>query len=104
MKILFDSRDHKTTIPIPTGGGHQHVLLWWEDQNDWYIYFVDNNTSQAFIHKIINKLKKDTNELFHSFNLEVLSEEEFITYTTWIDNNYNFQGLHKDEKLDDIPE
>lgn len=84
---------------IPTGGGHQRILVWFEDGNDWFVYFCDDLLSKTYIHKVINKTLNPIH-IFNMENLETLDEESFSKYIAWIDSNYNYQGLHKNEKLD----
>ena len=43
---------------------------------------------------------KPSPDIFSGFNLEVLTTEEYDKYEKWIRDNYNYQGLHKDEKID----
>ncbi len=101
MKILYNASTDSRVIPISTGGGFQHVLVWFENDNDWFVYFVDTNTSQAYIHKIINKLETSSEKLFSGFNMVTLTDEEFDYCEKWINDNFNYQGLHKDEQIDE---
>ena len=77
MKILYNASTDSRVIPISTGGGFQHVLVWFEDNDDWFVYFADTNTSQAYIHKIVNKLETSADRLFSGLNMDVLTDEEF---------------------------
>ena len=38
--------------------------------------------------------------MFSGFNMTTLTDEEFDYYEKWINSTFNYQGLHKDEKLD----
>ena len=100
MKILYNASTDPREIDISTGGGFQKVLVWFEDQDDWFVYFCDTNTSQTFIHKIINKFAISSKDMFSGFNMTTLTDEEFDYNEKWINSTFNYQGLHKDEKLD----
>lgn len=100
MKVLYAASPNTQQIDISTGDGYQKVLLWFEDQGDWFVYFCDTLKSQAYIHKIINKLEITSDRLFSGFNFTTLTDEEFDFYEKWINDNYNYQGLHVDEKID----
>lgn len=99
MKVLYSYTGKNQIVYVPTGGGHQRVLLWFEDNGDWYVHFCDDLRSMVYIHRIVNKLAPPS-EIFSGFNMTTLSEEEYDKYELWIRNNYNYQGLHKDEKVD----
>jgi hypothetical protein len=101
MRILYNSSSEQVKIPISTGGGYQFVLLWFEDDNDWFVYFCDTNLSKTYIHRIVNKFAVNAAELFSGLNMEQLPEDQFTYYESWINSNFNYQGLHKDEKLDE---
>lgn len=100
MKILYNASTDSREIQISTGCGFQKVLVWFEDQGDWFVYYCDTNVSQAYINRIVNKFETSAEKLFSGLNFEVLTEEQFITYEKWINDTFNYQGLHKDEKLD----
>ena len=100
MKILYNATKTKQAIPISTGNGTQFVLLWFEDGNDWFVYFCDTSSSKTYIHRLVNKFAISSEELFSGFNMEVLSDEQYDYYEEWINNHFNYQGLHKGEELD----
>lgn len=99
MKAIYTYTGKNEIIFIPTGGEYQRVLIWFEDGNDWFIYFCDDLRSTAYIHRIVNKMLPSP-DIFSGFNLEVISNEQHIKYEEWINNLYNYQGLHKGEKVD----
>ena len=99
MKALYTYTGKNEIVYIPAGGGHQRLLVWFEDNGDWFVYFCDDLRSMTYIHRIINKMKPSP-DIFSGFNLEVLTTEEYDKYEKWIRDNYNYQGLHKDEKID----
>ena len=101
MRILFNSSTDKRQIPISTGGGHQFVLLWFEDDDDWFVYFCDDHLSKTYIHRIVNKFATTPAELFSVLNMEPLTDEQYDAYESWTNRNFNYQGLHKDEALDE---
>lgn len=101
MKVLYNASTDPREIPVSTGGGFQKVLVWFEDQGDWFVYYCDTFVSQAYINRIVNKFETSAEKLFSGFNFETISDEQFDVYEEWINNNFNYQGLHKDEKLDE---
>ena len=34
--------------------------------------------------------------------MDVLTDEEFDYYEKWINSNFNYQGLHKNEEIDEV--
>jgi hypothetical protein len=101
MKILYNATPNSQVIPISTGGGNQFVLVWFEDDGDWFVYFADISTSQTFIHRIVNKFAINANDLFSLLNMETISDQQYDVYEKWINANFNYQALHKDEKVDE---
>ena len=101
MKILYNASSDSREILVSTGDGHQKVLVWFEDQGDWFVYYCDTLVSQAYINRIVNKLETSADKLFSGLNFEVLPEDQFVTYEKWINSLFNYQGLHANEKLDE---
>lgn len=101
MKILYNASSDSREIQVSTGDGYQKVLVWFEDQGDWFVYYCDTNVSQTYINRIINKFETSPDKLFSGFNFEVLAEDQFTTYEKWINSLFNYQGLHADEKLEE---
>lgn len=99
MKIIYSYVAGNPPQYIPTGVGHQRILLWFEDNMDWYVFFCDDTLSRVYIHRVVDKMKPP-HEVFSMLNLEVIDEESFLFYDKWIAANYNYQGLHKGEKID----
>lgn len=99
MKAIYAYKEGYPIQYIPTGGGHQRILIWFEDGMDWYVFFCDDLLSKVYIHRVIDKMKAPS-EIFSMFNLETIDEESFIQYEKWITANYNYQGLHVGEKID----
>lgn len=100
MNILYNASTDHREIQVSTGAGFQKVLAWFEDQGDWFVYYCDTNASQAYINRIVNKFEITSERLFSGLNFEVIPDDQFDVYEKWINNNFNYQGLHKDEKLD----
>lgn len=101
MKILYNASTDSRVIPVSTGAGFQQVLVWFEDQGDWFVYYCDTNVSQAYINRIVNKFETSAEKLFSGLNFETIPDEQFDVYEAWINDTFNYQGLHKDEKLDE---
>lgn len=101
MKILYNLSTDRRPIPISTGDGNQYVLVWFEDDQDWFVYFCDTERSETYIHRIVNKFATTPAELFSGLNMETIPDEQYTEYEKWINNTFNYQGLHSDEKLDE---
>lgn len=99
MKVVYSYVNGNPIQYIPTGVGHQRILLWFEDGMDWYVFFCDDTLSKVYLHRVINKMKPP-HEVFSMFNLETIEQEPFDKYMEWINDNYNYQGLHKGEQVD----
>jgi hypothetical protein len=101
MKLLYVKTDKTPEIQVYTGGGHQRILVWFEDDGDQFVYYCDDSTSQTFINKIINKFETTSDRMFSGLNFSrIESDEQFDRYQKMIEANFNFQGLMKDEKID----
>ena len=101
MKVLYNASTDPREIPVSTGNKKKKVLVWFEDQGDWFVYYCDTNVSQAYINRIVNKFEISAEKLFSGLNFETIPDEQFDVYEKWINDNFNYQGLHKDEKLDE---
>lgn len=101
MKILYNaSTDTRKYYPI-TGGGHQQVLLQVELDNDWFVFVSDDTSSKIYLMRVINKFERNVDKFYHSFNMEVVDNEEQFNYLyKWFDNNFNYQDRHKDDAID----
>lgn len=99
MKTVYSYVAGNPVQYIPTGVGHQRILLWFEDGTDWYVFFCDDTIAKVYIHRVVNKMLP-AHEVFSMYNLETIDEESFNTYEAWITANYNYQGLHVGEKID----
>lgn len=100
MNILYNASTDSREIQVSTGAGFQKVLVWFEDQGDWFVYYCDTNVSQVYINRIVNKFAISSDLLFSGLNFETIPNDQFEVYEKWINNTFNYQGLHKDEKLD----
>lgn len=99
MKIIYSYVDGNPPQYIPTGNGYQRILLWFEDNSDWLVFFCDDNLSKVYIHRVVDKTLHPS-QIFSMWNLETIDEASFDTYEKYITANYNYQGLHKGEKID----
>lgn len=101
MNILYAYTKDQPVIHVSTGDGNQRVLLWFQDDNDWFVFYCDDSTSETFINRIINKFETTADKLFHGFNFErIADDEQFTTYQKFVEKNFNYQGLIKDEEID----
>lgn len=102
MKIVYEKLSSSEDIYISESNQNQRLLVWFEDDFDWFVYYCDDLTSQVFINKIIDKgIKGGASALFSLSNFEVIKDtEQFDKYSEWITRNYNYSGIHKGNDLD----
>jgi len=104
MKVLYSAIATKKAIPITGGDGLQFLILWLERDNNWYVYYSDEYESKVYLNKIINKgASGGAAGLFNGDNFKRIDDdEEYESIMKWIDNNYNYSGIHIDEKRNQI--
>lgn len=101
MQIIYEKLSSSEDIYITDSNFNQKLLVWFEDDSDWFVYYADDLTSQVFINRIINKQAKGASELFKLSNFEVIKDDDqFERYSKWITNTYNYSGIHKDSEID----
>lgn len=98
MKAIYTYTGSNEKIYIPSSGGRQFILVWFESDQDWYVFLADTYRSTVHINKIKNKLLS-RNYLFDAENFEALDDDEFDSCYEWLNNNYNYQGLQTEEKI-----
>lgn len=100
MKVIYIKIQTADDVFIGGSQGNQRLLVWFEDNLDWYVYYCCDLTSQTYINRIINKmLTRDL--LFSLDNFErIEDDEQFKKYSEWVNNKVNFAGLHKDVAMD----
>ena len=97
MQVLYTYTNGTTPVYITEGAGVIRLLVLFKDQGDEFVYYCDDYLSKTFINRVKNPLAKDK---FNVNNFEAIaSDDQFNTYVKFIDNLYNYAGLHKGEQI-----
>lgn len=70
------------------------------DNSDYFIYFCDDYTAKAYINKIININAIQPYDLLNFQKIE--NDLQFNAYDKWIKNNFNYDHIHANEKIDGV--
>lgn len=98
MKILYTYSKNSTPIYINGGAGTIRLLILFEDNSEQFVYYCDDYNSKSYINKIINPNSSDK---FNLNNFKKIDDDsQFYTYDNMITNLYNYNGYHKEEKID----
>lgn len=96
MKILYTYTNNVDPIYIDTTD--QKVLICFQDSGDNFIYYANDYTHMCYINRVVNI---NLQNWATADNLEVIENDaQFDKYVSYINANYNYQGLHVTEKID----
>lgn len=98
MKILYTYSKNSTPIYINGGAGVIRLLILFEDDSNQFVYYCDDYNSKSYINQIMNPLAVDKFNLTNFKKIE--NDNQFYTYDKMITDLYNYNGYHKDEKID----
>ena len=98
MRVIYSYKEGMKPVYVSNTNGTRRVLLVIEDGSDYFVYYCDDHSRQSFINRIVNKFLI---EIYDMTNFErIQSDEQFAYYDSWIANNYNYNAVHVDEKVD----
>lgn len=98
MKVLYTYKTKTPPIYIEGSNNTQRVLILFQDGSNLFVYYADDYLR----HTYLNRVSKNSllSEVLHMNNLvRIESDEQFNTYIKWIENNYNYNGIHINEKI-----
>lgn len=99
MKIYYEATNQKDPLYLENSNNRCRVLLVFYDQGNLYVYYTDELLRCVFINRVVKvSVLDEALSLDHCKYIE--SDEEWSYYNTFIENNYNFNGLHQDENID----
>ena len=99
MKIYYEATNQKDPLYLENSNNRCRVLLVFYDQGNLYVYYTDELLRCIFLNRVIKvSVLDEALSLDHCKYIE--SDEEWSYYNTFIENNYNFNGLHQDENID----
>lgn len=99
MKILFRDSPTNSYDIFTEDNPYCKVRIVFEDNNDLFVYYSDDINNEIYINQIIDK-KHSPHMFFISNFKEIEDPLQFKHYYDHINNNYNFQALHKGEIID----
>lgn len=98
MKVLYTYKTKTNPVYIEGSNNSQRVLIVFQDGSDLFVYYADDYLRHTYLNKIIKS--NLLSEVLHMDNLvRIESDEQFNSYIEWIENNYNYNGIHIDEKI-----
>ena len=99
MKIYYEATNQKDPLYLENSNNRCRVLLVFYDQGNLYVYYTDEVSRSVYINRIEKtSILDEALSLNHCKYIE--SDEEWSYYNNFIQDNYNFNGLHKDENID----
>lgn len=99
MKPIYSYTKGKTPIYLDKINGVQRILLIFQDSGRLYVYYCDDYLRHTYLNRI-NKSSLNSEPITIKDLVRIDSDEEFYFYTKWIENNYNYNGVHVEEKID----
>lgn len=98
MKVIYAYKEGMEPIYIKNSKGTQRILIVFQDQAHCFVHFADDYLRHTYLNRLINPMAADR---FVNENLaRIETDAEFYHYLGWINDNYNYSGLHMEEKLD----
>ncbi len=99
MKILLRDSPFNNYDIFTEDNPYCKVRLLFEDDGNIFVYYSDDINNQIYINQIVDK-KHHPHIFFISNFKEIEDSDQFKYYYDHINNNYNFQALHKGELID----
>ena len=98
MKLTYF--DHIENLNIYTEDNpYCQIRIIFEDEGSTYVYYSDDVNKKTYINRIVDTKKSP--HMFFISNMEVIeNDEQYETYSKWIDSLSNFQDQHQGEKID----
>lgn len=89
------------TDPVFIAGSESmplRVLITFYDQGNFYVYYVSDYLRNCYLN-LVEKTSILPEELHIDHLKRIESDEVFDSYIRWIENNYNYNGVHIGEKI-----
>ena len=97
MKILYSYKEGTTPKFIDNSQGVQRVLLSFIDDGVVYVYFCDDYYRNTYLNVVLDPKLPSPYSLDNFKRIE--EDSVFYHYTAYIENNYNYNGKHIEEKI-----
>lgn len=98
MKVIYTYKSKTNPIYIEGSNNTQRVLIVFQDGMDLFVYYSDDYLRHVYLNKVIKS--HTLSEVLHMDHLvRIESDDQFNSYINWIKNNYNYDGVHIDEKI-----
>ena len=98
MKVIYAYKEGMKPYYVSNTNGTHRVLLVIDNDRDYIIYYCNDFHRKSHIGKIINKYAADMYNLSNFVTIQ--SDEEFNFYDKYITENYNYNAIHVNEKID----
>lgn len=98
MKVIYvDTKDNIDYFVngVPT---MKVRLVFWDDK-DLFVYYTEDTENTSYINRVFNKNLKPNIFDLHNF-LPIEDDIQYERYRDKINSLYNFQALHKDNRVD----
>ena len=95
MKILYSYTEGIDPIYLDKINGVQRVLLMFQDSGKTYVYFCDDYLRHTYLNIVLDF----TTPLCTKKLGRVEDDKEFYYYLKYIESNYNYNGVHVEEKI-----
>lgn len=98
MKVVYTYTEGTEPIYINGSNGVQRVLIVFKDNDRTFVYFCDDYHREVYLNEIISTRLSIGFDLSNFKRIE--NDSEFYSYLSFIENNYNYNGKHINEKID----
>lgn len=98
MKVIYTYKDGSTPTFIEGSHNTLRILIVFYDNNKLYVYYCDDSASSIYLN-VVTKTTVIDQFLDMSMLTRIESDEEFNYYIKWIEDNYNYNGAHLNEKI-----
>lgn len=98
MKVIYTYTDGAHPAFIEGSNNTLRILIVFYDNLNLYVYYCDDDSMSVYLNAVVKTSLVDQ-ALNMSMLVKIESDEEFNHYIKWIENNYNYNGLHIKEKI-----
>lgn len=98
MKVLYTYTNGKDPLVIKNSNGVQRILIIFQDSQKTFVYFCDDYLRHTYLNCLKKKFSPTEPITLDDLG-RIESDQEFYFYTAWVEQNYNYNGVHVEDKI-----
>lgn len=98
MKAIYTYTNNKEPIYIADSNGTQRVLVVFQEAGRLYVYFCDDYLRHTYLNRLI-KTSLNSEPICNANLIRIEDDVEFYACLNWVESNYNYNGMHVEEKI-----